>query len=87
MSDIEQPAPAEPAEVVLEGPHGDGKSAEPVSAKEAIEQPAKVMRVGTMMKQLLDEVRQANLDEASRDRCGRSMPLLSRNWDRRCPPT
>ncbi|MCQ3809817.1 MAG: bacterial proteasome activator family protein [Acidimicrobiia bacterium] len=68
MSDIEQPAPAEPAEVVLEGPHGDGKSAEPVSAKEAIEQPAKVMRVGTMMKQLLDEVRQANLDESSRDR-------------------
>ena len=35
---------------------------------ELIEQPAKVMRVGTMMKQLLDEVRAATLDEASRDR-------------------
>ena len=35
---------------------------------ETIEHPAKVMRVGTMMKQLLEEVRAANLDEASRDR-------------------
>ena len=36
--------------------------------EESIEQPAKVMRVGTMMKQLLEEVRAAALDEASRDR-------------------
>ena len=36
--------------------------------EELIEQPAKVMRVGTMMKQLLEEVRSAALDEASRDR-------------------
>ena len=36
--------------------------------EEAIEHPAKVMRVGTMMKQLLEEVRAASLDEASRDR-------------------
>ena len=43
-----------------------GDSAE--SVDESIEQPAKVMRVGTMMKQLLDEVRAATLDEASRDR-------------------
>ena len=35
---------------------------------EFIEQPAKVMRVGTMMKQLLEEVRSATLDEASRER-------------------
>ncbi|MBQ91058.1 MAG: hypothetical protein CL441_06510 [Acidimicrobiaceae bacterium] len=35
---------------------------------ETIEHPAKVMRVGTMMKQLLEEVRAASLDEASRDR-------------------
>ena len=33
-----------------------------------VEQPAKVMRIGTMIKQLLDEVRQAPLDEASRAR-------------------
>ena len=35
---------------------------------ESIEHPAKVMRVGTMMKQLLEEVRAASLDEASLDR-------------------
>ena len=33
-----------------------------------IEQPAKVMRIGTMIKQLLEEVRAAPLDEASRSR-------------------
>src|SRR3954469_16718163 len=35
---------------------------------EAVEQPAKVMRIGSMIKQLLDEVRAGPLDEASRDR-------------------
>jgi hypothetical protein len=35
---------------------------------ETIEQPAKVMRIGSMIKQLLDEVRAAPLDEASRER-------------------
>lgn len=33
-----------------------------------IEQPAKVMRIGSMIKQLLEEVRAAPLDEASRQR-------------------
>jgi hypothetical protein len=35
---------------------------------ETVEQPAKVMRIGSMIKQLLDEVRQAPLDQASRER-------------------
>ena len=35
---------------------------------EFIEQPAKVMRVGTMLKQLLEEVRATPLDEPSRER-------------------
>ena len=35
---------------------------------EAIEQPAKVLRIGSMVKQLLEEVRQAPLDEAGRSR-------------------
>jgi Protein of unknown function (DUF2587) len=35
---------------------------------ESVEQPAKVMRIGSMVKQLLDEVRAAGLDEASRTR-------------------
>jgi hypothetical protein len=33
-----------------------------------IEQPAKVMRIGSMIKQLLDEVKEAPLDEAARAR-------------------
>ena len=33
-----------------------------------VEQPAKVMRIGTMIKQLLEEVRSAPLDDASRAR-------------------
>ena len=34
----------------------------------SVTEPAKVMRIGSMVKQLLDEVRQAPLDEASRER-------------------
>jgi hypothetical protein len=36
------------------------------SVAEMVEQPAKVMRIGSMIKQLLEEVRAAPLDEASR---------------------
>ena len=39
-----------------------------VGGGETIEKPAKVMRIGSMVKQLLDEVRQAPLDEAGRVR-------------------
>lgn len=35
-----------------------------------VEQPAKVMRIGSMIKQLLDEVKAAPLDDASRRRLG-----------------
>jgi hypothetical protein len=35
---------------------------------ETVERPAKVMRIGSMIKQLLEEVRQAPLDDASRTR-------------------
>jgi hypothetical protein len=38
------------------------------SIKDLVEQPAKVMRIGTMIKQLLEEVRAAPLDDASRNR-------------------
>jgi len=38
------------------------------SVADLVEQPAKVMRIGSMIKQLLDEVRSAPLDEASRVR-------------------
>ncbi|HVC26291.1 MAG TPA: bacterial proteasome activator family protein [Acidimicrobiales bacterium] len=63
----------QPPVVVLDGSgHGgtlDGEgdaAAEPPT--EAVERPAKVMRVGSMIKQLLDEVRQAPLDPVSRGR-------------------
>jgi hypothetical protein len=38
------------------------------SLTDLVEQPAKVMRIGSMIKQLLEEVRAAPLDEASRKR-------------------
>lgn len=36
--------------------------------REAVEEPAKVMRIGSMIKQLLEEVRMVELDEPARDR-------------------
>jgi hypothetical protein len=39
-----------------------------ISVTDLVQQPAKVMRIGTMIKQLLEEVRAAPLDEASRSR-------------------
>jgi hypothetical protein len=45
------------------GDDADGKS-----LTDLVEQPAKVMRIGTMIKQLLEEVRAAPLDDASRNR-------------------
>ena len=46
---------------------GDEDSRE-IPVTEMVEQPAKVMRIGSMIKQLLEEVRAAPLDEASRAR-------------------
>ncbi len=61
--------------VIVDGPGGeqapDGveQSGEQVEQPgEQVEQPGKVMRIGSMIKQLLEEVRQAPLDEASRSR-------------------
>jgi hypothetical protein len=38
------------------------------SVQDLVDEPAKVMRIGTMMKQLLDEVKSAPLDDAARVR-------------------
>ena len=46
----------------------EGDDADERSLTDLVEQPAKVMRIGTMIKQLLEEVRAAPLDEASRNR-------------------
>ncbi|MGO4383880.1 bacterial proteasome activator family protein [Specibacter sp. RAF43] len=43
---------------------GNGRS----SVADLVDQPAKVMRIGTMIKQLLDEVKSAPLDDAARSR-------------------
>ncbi|MET3952934.1 bacterial proteasome activator family protein [Arthrobacter sp. UYEF36] len=54
-------------------PEGQGRPVEPAGARpkssqlqDLVDEPAKVMRIGTMMKQLLDEVRSAPLDDAAR---------------------
>ncbi|MFC4034232.1 bacterial proteasome activator family protein [Streptomyces polygonati] len=47
---------------------GEGNGAREIPVTEMVEQPAKVMRIGSMIKQLLEEVRAAPLDEASRVR-------------------
>ncbi len=41
---------------------------DPVAQTETVTEPAKVMRIGSMVKQLLEEVRGSALDEASRER-------------------
>jgi hypothetical protein len=51
-------------QVVLPQATGD----EERSPAEMVEQPAKVMRIGSMVKQLLEEVRTAPLDDAARTR-------------------
>jgi hypothetical protein len=59
-----QPLGALP-ESALVGPEGEDAER---SITEQVEQPAKVMRIGSMIRQLLEEVKSAPLDEASRNR-------------------
>ncbi len=75
MSDQTNAEPEQRARVVVVGPDGiametdaadDSSGERPVT--EMVEQPAKVMRVGSMIRQLLEEVRAAPLDEKSRAR-------------------
>ena len=75
------PSPEQPQQVVVVGPDGqpigaidldaDGTVAKDPDGDrgpaEMIEQPAKVMRIGSMVKQLLEEVRSAPLDDAARE--------------------
>ena len=63
--ETQQPETLAPDEVL--SPEGDG-GAPGTEPGELIEQPAKVMRIGSMVKQLLEEVRAAPLDEAGRAR-------------------
>ena len=72
MSD-EQETPGDRVVVVGADGHPVGMASVPQddegqSPASMVEQPAKVMRIGTMIKQLLEEVKAAPLDEASRER-------------------
>ena len=59
-------ADGQPMGSVTMGADGSVEPARQQSPADLIEQPAKVMRIGSMVKQLLEEVRAAPLDEASR---------------------
>jgi hypothetical protein len=69
----EQGDAQEQQRVVVVGPNGmaveaGGGDDDGRSPTELVDQPAKVMRIGSMIKQLLEEVRASELDEASRVR-------------------
>jgi len=76
MSDGMTPEQEERPQVVVVGPDGmaiggtdnEGRQGAERSVTEMVEQPAKVMRIGSMIRQLLEEVRAAPLDEKSRAR-------------------
>src|ERR671910_446601 len=72
---------ATPSHVVIVGPDGqqvavpaaalrqpEGEDSEAATLTSLVEQPAKVMRIGSMIRQLLEEVKSAPLDDASRQR-------------------
>jgi hypothetical protein len=76
MSDGMNPEPQQRPQILVVGPDGIATSASEQdqsgsrerSVTEMVEQPAKVMRIGNMIRQLLEEVRAAPLDEKSRAR-------------------
>ncbi len=75
MSDGMNPETQEHPQILVVGPEGiatDGEQDENAGQErpvtEMVEQPAKVMRIGNMIRQLLEEVRAAPLDEKSRAR-------------------
>ncbi len=55
-------------EVITGTEAGELTAADQLAVTDLVEQPAKVMRIGTMIKQLLEEVKAAPLDDASRGR-------------------
>ena len=59
-----------PQAMAVEGPPrpDDQPDESAKSVTDMVEQPAKVMRIGNMIRQLLDEVKSAPLDDASRQR-------------------
>ena len=75
MSEPRSTEQGQEPQVVIVGPDGlavegggEGGDSDERSVTEMVEQPAKVMRIGNMIRQLLEEVKAAPLDEASRAR-------------------
>jgi proteasome activator-like protein len=83
MSEQPGPSAPQEQQVVIVGPDGRPMGTVPASTfqvddqaeegdersiTDLVEQPAKVMRIGSMIRQLLEEVKAAPLDEASRNR-------------------
>jgi hypothetical protein len=71
MSDPDVPPPpraAERGELIMPDPSGETAPPPDQARRESVDEPAKVMRIGSMIKQLLDEVRTTELDAASRGR-------------------
>jgi Bacterial proteasome activator len=66
MSDPQRQS--EPAELVAPARPEDAERMEDEATGDAVTSPAKVMRIGSMVKMLLEEVRAAPLDEPSRER-------------------
>ena len=62
------PAAALRAAGAASEPDGEDGDDNESSITDLVEQPAKVMRIGSMIRQLLEEVKAAPLDEASRNR-------------------
>jgi len=58
----------EHGELIAPGERIPAQEAEQEGPTEMVSEPAKVMRIGSMVKQLLDEVKAAPLDQASRER-------------------
>ena len=67
-NDAQDATPADEPRVVVLGAEADADADAPEDITSLVGQPAKVMRIGTMVKQLLDEVRSAPLDDAARAR-------------------
>jgi hypothetical protein len=58
----------DPERLIVPGDGGQVADPGAVEVSDTVARPAKVLRIGTMTKQLLEEVRQAPLDAASRQR-------------------
>ena len=74
------PEPENPSPILQAVPVEPGEAANQATSAETISEPAKLLRIASMVRELLDETRQASLDESGRKRLaeiyGRSLGEL-----------